>query len=49
MRMMVKRTRVSGEMKIAYLYRAGHGAQGEKRGAVFDGRLAVKHPLCVHE
>lgn len=32
-----------------YLDRAGHGAQGEERSAVLDGRLTVKHSLSVHQ
>ncbi len=32
---------------IVDLDRAGHGAQGEQCGTVFDGGLAVKRPLCV--
>lgn len=33
--------------KAADLDRAGHGAEGEQRGTVFDGWLAVKRTLCV--
>lgn len=32
-----------------YLYGAGHGAEGEHGGAVFDGGLAVKRSLSVHQ
>lgn len=32
-----------------HLHRAGHGAEGEDRGTVLDGGLAVEGPLGVHQ
>lgn len=32
-----------------HLHRTGHGAEGEHRGTVLDGGLAVEGPLGVHQ